>query len=277
MVVLKSITCGEYTLSFDRTLIMGVLNVTPDSFSDGGLFFDVDTAVAHAKQMVHDGADIIDVGGESTRPGSATLSSKEELKRVLPVITRLLREVSVPISIDTYKPEVAKACLKIGIHLINDITGMTNPDMITLAAEHDVPVIIMHMKGTPKNMQENPTYHDVIEEINTFFHERITIVRNAGIKNVIIDPGIGFGKTLEHNLLVLKHLDTFTNHGCPLLVGPSRKSFIGMITGLPAQERLEGTIAAIVVAVLKGAHMIRIHDVRQCKRAIQVVDAIRGA
>lgn len=277
MVVLQPMACGEYTLSFDRTLIMGVLNVTPDSFSDGGLFFDAETAVSHAKQMVNDGADIIDVGGESTRPGSAPLSAKEEVQRVLPVVTRLTHEVSVPISIDTYKPLVAKACLKAGVHLVNDITGLVNPDMATIAAEYDTPVIIMHMKGTPKNMQEHPTYHDVIEEINTFFHERITLARNAGIKNVILDPGIGFGKTLEHNLLILKHLDAFTTHGCPLLVGPSRKSFIGMITGLPAQKRLEGTIAAVTIAVMNGANIVRVHDVCQCKRAIQVIDAIRGA
>lgn len=277
MVVLKPIICGEYTLSFDRTLVMGVLNVTPDSFSDGGLYYNTETAIAHAKQMMHDGADIIDIGGESTRPGSAPLSANEELNRVLPVVTQLTHEVSIPISVDTYKPAVAKACLKAGVHLINDITGMINPGMITLAAEHDTPVIIMHMKRTPTSMQKNPTYHDVVEEINTFFHERIAIARKAGIKNVIIDPGIGFGKTLEHNLLILRHLDAFTIHGCPLMVGPSRKSFIGMITGLPAQERLEGTLAAVAVAVMNGAHIVRVHDVRQCKHALQVVDAIRGA
>jgi dihydropteroate synthase len=256
---------------------MGILNVTPDSFSDGGLFIDTENAIAHAKQMVRDGADIVDVGGESTRPGSAPLTAKEEIHRVLPVVTRLTRELPIPISIDTYKPLVAKACLKAGAHLINDITGLVNPDMITLAADNNTPVIIMHMKGTPKNMQENPTYLDVIGEISTFFHERITIARKAGIQDIIIDPGIGFGKTLEHNLLILKHLDRFISLGCPLLVGPSRKSFIGMITGLPAQDRLEGTIAAITVAIMNGAHIVRVHDVCQCKRAIQVVDAIRGA
>ena len=277
MVILQPMACGEYTLSFDRTLLMGVLNVTPDSFSDGGLFFDVEAAVTHAKQMVHDGADIIDVGGESTRPGSAPLSAKEEVQRILPVVTRLTHEISVPISIDTYKPLVAKACLKAGVHLVNDITGLANPDMTSIVAKNDVPVIIMHMQGTPTNMQEHPTYNDVIKEINTFFHERITNARNAGIKKVIIDPGIGFGKTLEHNLFILKHLDSFTTHGCPLLVGPSRKSFIGRITGLPAQERLEGTIAAVAIAVMNGAHIVRVHDVKECKRAIQVTDAIRGA
>jgi len=276
MVTLQPMACGSYTVSFDRTLLMGVLNVTPDSFSDGGLFFDEETAVTHAQHMVRDGADIIDVGGESTRPGSASLSAKEELERVLPVVTRLAHELSVPISIDTYKPAVAKACLKAGAHLVNDISGLSNPEMVTLIAKHDVPVIIMHMQGTPTNMQDHPTYEDVIKEINMFFHERITLARNGGIKKVIIDPGIGFGKTLEHNLLIFKHLDAFATHGCPLLVGPSRKSFIGKITGLPPQERLEGTIAAVTVAVMNGAQIVRVHDVKECKRAIQVADAIRG-
>jgi dihydropteroate synthase len=277
MVAVQPIACGNFTLSFERTLLMGVLNVTPDSFSDGGLFFDVETAVTHAKHMVQEGADIIDVGGESTRPGAAPLSPKEELQRVLPVVTRLTREISVPISIDTYKPLVAKACLKAGVHLVNDITGLVDPAMATLVAENDVPVVIMHMQGTPTDMQDHPMYGDVIKEINTFFHEQIANARNVGIKKIIIDPGIGFGKTLEHNLLILKHLEAFTTHGCPLLVGPSRKSFIGKITGSPPQERTEGTIAAVVVAIMNGAHVVRVHDVKECKRAIQVVDAIRGS
>lgn len=277
MVVVQPMTCGGQRLSFERTLIMGVVNVTPDSFSDGGLYFDAKTAVAHAKQLVLDGADLIDVGGESTRPGSAPLSVKEELQRVLPVVTRLIQELSVPVSIDTYKPQVAEACLKAGAHLLNDITGLADQAMVALAVEYDVPVVIMHMKGTPKTMQERPTYHDVIGEINTFFQERIAVARTGGVKNIILDPGIGFGKTLEHNLLILKHLDAFMVHGWPILVGPSRKSFIGMITGLPAQERLEGSIAAVTVAVMNGAHIVRVHDVKECKRAIQIVDAIRGA
>jgi dihydropteroate synthase len=255
---------------------MGVLNVTPDSFSDGGHYFDVETAVTHAEHMVRDGADIIDIGGESTRPGSAPLSAQEELQRVLPVVTRLTHELSVPISIDTYKHLVAKTCLKAGAHLVNDITGLAHPEMVALIAKHDVPVIIMHMQGTPTNMQEHPVYDDVMKEINMFFHERISLARSAGIKKVIIDPGIGFGKTLEHNLLIFKHLDAFTIHGCQLLVGPSRKSFIGKITGLPPEERLEGTIAAVTVAVMNGAQIVRVHDVKQCKRAIQVADAVRG-
>ncbi len=272
----QSIRCGAHTLSFDNTLIMGILNVTPDSFSDGGMFADVDSAVAHAKKMVADGADIIDVGGESSRPGSAPLSERQELARVLPVVSRLIKEVSAPISIDTYKPGVAEACLKAGAHLLNDITGLTNPQMIQVAARYHVPVVAMHMKGTPKTMQENPVYQDVVREIKAFFKERITAARKAGIEDIIIDPGIGFGKTLEHNLCILKNLGELKSLGCPILVGPSRKAFIGAITGAPVTERLSGSLAAVVVSIMNGAHIVRVHDVRECSQAIHVVDAIRG-
>ncbi len=273
---LTPITCKQHTLRFEKTLIMGILNVTPDSFSDGGLFNNRDAAVAHAKKMVSDGADLIDVGGESSRPGSEPLSEKEELARILPVVIRLVDEVSVPISIDTYKPVVADACLKAGAHLINDITGLTNPKMRTIAAENNAPVVMMHMQGTPKAMQQKPVYQDIIGEIKAFFQRQIIAAQKAGVRQIIIDPGIGFGKTVEHNLQILKHLDAFKTLGCPLLVGPSRKSFIGTITGLPVNERLEGTIAAVTVAVMNGAQIVRIHDVKECRRAIQVVDAIRG-
>jgi len=277
MLKFSPIVCKDYTLRFEKTLIMGILNVTPDSFSDGGLFADIDTAVAHGKKMVSEGADVIDVGGESSRPGSAPLSEKEELDRILPVVTRLLDEVSVPISIDTYKPLVADACLKAGAHLINDITGLTNPEMRKVAVKHNIPVVLMHMRGTPKTMQQNPVYQDLLGEITAFFQEQIATARKAGIQNIIIDPGIGFGKTVEHNLQILKHLGEFKSLGCPILVGPSRKSFIGMITGLSVKERLDGTLAAIIVAVMSGANMVRVHDVNECKRAVQVADAIRGA
>jgi dihydropteroate synthase len=277
MLTLSPIVCKKYTLRFEKTLIMGILNVTPDSFSDGGLFNDTDTAIAHGKKMVSDGADLIDVGGESSRPGSVPLSEKEELVRILPVVTQLLDEVSVPISIDTYKPLVADACLKVGAHLINDITGLTNPEMRKVAVKHNVPVVIMHMQGSPKIMQQNPVYQDVLGEITTFFREQITTARNENIQQIIIDPGIGFGKTVEHNLQILKHLGAFKTLGCPILVGPSRKSFIGTITGLSVKERLDGTLAAITVAIMNGANVVRVHDVNECRRAVQVVDAIRGA
>jgi dihydropteroate synthase len=273
---LAPIVCKEHTLRFEKTLIMGVLNITPDSFSDGGLFNTVDTAVAHGKKMVSDGADLIDIGGESSRPGSEPLSEKEELARILPVVTRLIDEVSVPISIDTYKPLVADTCLKAGAHLINDITGLTNPAMRKVAVEHNVPVVLMHMLGTPKIMQQKPVYQDVLGEITSFFKEQIATAHKIGIQQIIIDPGIGFGKTVEHNLQILKHLETFKSLGCPILIGPSRKSFIGTITGLPVNERLEGTIAAITVAIMNGANIVRVHDVKECRRAIQVVDAIWG-
>ncbi len=273
---LTPIVCKEHTLRFQKTLIMGILNVTPDSFSDGGLFNNLDAAVAHAKKMISDGADLIDVGGESSRPGSEPLTEKEELARILPVVTRLVDEVSVPISIDTYKPVVADVCLKAGAHLINDITGLTDPTMRKIAAENNVPVVMMHMQGTPKVMQQNPVYQDVLGDIKSFFQKQIVAAQKAGVRQIIIDPGIGFGKTVEHNLQILKHLESFKTLGCPILVGPSRKSFIGTITGLPVNERLEGTIAAVTVAVMNGAHIVRVHDVKECRRAIQIVDAIRG-
>lgn len=273
---LAPLICKEHTLRFEKTLLMGILNVTPDSFSDGGRFNTLDTAIGQAKKMVSDGADIIDIGGESSRPGSEPLSEEEELGRVLPIVTRLVRELPVPISIDTYKPGVADACLHAGAHLMNDITGLTNPSMRSVAADHDVPVVMMHMLGTPKVMQQDPIYQDVVGEINAFFQGQIKTAKKAGISQLIIDPGIGFGKTVEHNLLILKHLDTFKTLGYPLLIGPSRKSFIGTITGLSVNERLEGTLAAVTMAVLNGADIIRVHDVKECRRALQVVDAVRG-
>lgn len=256
---------------------MGILNVTPDSFSDGGLFVNADKAIEHAKQMVKEGAEIIDVGGESSRPGSEPVSEEEELRRVKPVIQKLVNEINVPISIDTYKPKVAEKCLSLGVQLVNDITGLRNKEMIKVVAQYKVPVIIMHMKGNPRNMQVNPTYEDVIKEIKEFLSERISEARKAGINNVIIDPGIGFGKNTEHNLQILKRLSELKDLGCPILVGPSRKSFIENITGLPVNERLEGTLAAISIAIMNGANIIRVHDIKECKRAVQVVDAIRCA
>lgn len=275
--MLKDILCGKFALKFNRTLIMGVLNITPDSFSDGGLFVDLDKAVKHAKQMLKDGADIIDIGGESTRPGSEPITEEEELQRVNPVVRELIKKVNVPISIDTYKPKVAEKCLESGAHLVNDITGLGNKEMIKLAAKYKVPVVLMHMKGMPKDMQENPVYNDVVKEIKDFLSGRINEAKKAGIKDIIIDPGIGFGKTTEHNLQILKRLNEFKDLGCPVLVGPSRKSFIGSITGLPVNERLEGTLASVAIAVMNGANIVRVHDVKECKRAVQIADAVKDA
>jgi len=273
---LKNIKCGNYKLNFEKTIIMGVLNLTPDSFSDGGMFLDLDKAVEHGKQMVKDGADIVDIGGESSRPGSMPVSEKEELKRVKPVIQKLVKEIKVPISIDTYKPNVAKECLNLGASIVNDITGLRNKEMIKVVAKYNVPVVIMHMKGMPKNMQENPVYQDVVQEIKEFLEERINEAKKSGINDIIIDPGIGFGKTTEHNLQILKRLNEFKTLGYPILVGPSRKSFIGNITGLPVNERLEGTLASISIAIINGANIIRVHDVKECKRAAQIADAINS-
>lgn len=256
---------------------MGVLNVTPDSFSDGGLFLDSEKAITHAKQMAEEGADIIDIGGESTRPGSDPVSVQEELERVIPVIEGLKSKINVPLSIDTYKPEVAQECLQLGVHLVNDITGLQSKEMRNVVAKHKASAVVMHMQGKPKSMQENPTYKDVVNDIKTFFQERIAEAREAGIQDIILDPGIGFGKTAEHNLQILKRLHEFTDLGFPILVGPSRKSFISKVTGVVESERLEGSLAAVAIAVMNGAAMVRVHDVKETKRAIQMMDAIKNS
>ena len=275
--MLNNIKCGKNILKFNKTLVMGILNVTPDSFSDGKLFFSQNKAIEHARQMVNGGADIIDIGGESSRPGSERVSEEEELRRVAPIIKKLSKDINVPISIDTYKPKVAEECIKLGANIINDINGLRNPGMINIAAKYKVPVIIMHMKGNPKTMQKNPIYEDVAKEIKEFLRQQIKKAKKAGVKDIIIDPGIGFGKTTEHNLKILKNLSEFKELKCPILMGPSRKSFIGNITGLPADQRLEGTIAAISIAIMNGANIVRVHDVKECKRAAMVADAIRDA
>lgn len=262
-------------LQENKTYIMGVLNVTPDSFSDGGQFIDPDLAVQRAKEMISEGADIIDVGGESSRPGSVAISVKEELQRVLPVVTQLAKEISVPISIDTKKPEVAKACLEVGATIVNDISGLSDNAMAHIAAEHNASVVIMHMQGSPESMQNKPEYDNVIDEISYFFKKRIAVAEKAGIKSIILDPGIGFGKTLEHNLEILRRLNEFTSFDYPILIGTSRKSFIGALTGQEnAHERIEGTIASNAIAIMNGAKIIRVHDVLEAKRALQVTEAI---
>ncbi len=261
----------------NHTIIIGVVNVTPDSFSDGGEFLSVENAVAHAKQLVADGADILDIGGESSRPGAVVVSEEEELRRVIPVIERLRREVDVPISLDTYKPRVAEDGLKHGVDIINDITGLRNPQMIEVVAKYKCPVIIMHMQGEPKTMQKEPQYQDVITDIKDFFGERIAAAQKAGVKNIILDPGIGFGKKLNHNLEILRRFEEFCTLGYPVLIGTSRKSFLGMLmNGAGPKERLEGTLATTIVAVLKGAQLVRVHDVKEMKKALIVVDAVRN-
>lgn len=256
---------------------MGVLNVTPDSFSDGGRYFDTTAAVAHGCRMAADGADIIDVGGESTRPGSEGVSLDEELRRVIPVVMRLTEMIDVPVSIDTRKAEVARRAIEAGVSIINDVSGLqADPEMASVAAETGVAVVVMHHKGTPRDMQRRPYYDDTIGEIHAWLANRIAALVQAGIARarIIIDPGIGFGKRVSDNLLILRNLSSFRSLGCPILVGPSRKSFIGRILDLPEYDRMEGTAAAVVLAIANGAHIVRVHDVRPMVRIARMTDAI---
>jgi dihydropteroate synthase len=257
---------------------MGVLNVTPDSFSDGGRFLRAGRAVAHAERMAEAGADLIDVGGESTRPGSAPVPLREELRRVLPVIERLTARGRLPISIDTSKAEVARQAIAAGAALVNDVTALRgDPAMAEVVAGARVPVILMHMRGTPKTMQRAPRYRSLMQELVRFFRGRLAAARAAGIDRsmIIIDPGIGFGKTLRHNLEILQELDALAPLRRPILVGPSRKSFLGRLLDLPVEQRLEGTAAAVTAAVLHGAQLVRVHDVEAMVRVVRVADAIR--
>lgn len=261
-----------------RSTVVGILNVTSDSFSDGGMYLDPGKALSHAMEMVSDGADVIDIGGESTRPGADEVSETEELHRVIPIIERLSKEISIPISIDTYKPNVAKEALRVGARMLNDITGLTNPNMRAVAADAHIPVVLMHMQGSPKTMQENPIYTDVVSDIKDFFKTQIALAKKSGIHEIILDPGIGFGKTLAHNLTILKCLNEFEELGCPILVGTSRKAFIGALNAgsMPA-ERLPGTLASITIARMNGASYFRVHDVAACRQALNVADAVLNA
>ncbi len=260
-----------------RTHLMGILNVTPDSFSDGGKFFKQEEAIRQGMRLAQEGADIIDVGGESTRPGSEPVSLEEELRRVIPVIQELVKRIDTPVSIDTYKSRVAKEALDSGASMVNDISALRfDPEMKKILAEYRVPVVLMHIKGTPKNMQDDPQYQNVLDEIKTYLEDSIKMAKDAGIEEhkIIIDPGIGFGKTLEDNLKILKNLKGFASLGKPILVGVSRKSFIGKILNLPADQRLEGSLAALAVSIINGANILRVHDVRESKRVARLVDSI---
>lgn len=270
----------DFLLDFSKkTYIMGILNVTPDSFSDGGLYFDKSIAIKRAIQMVEDEADIIDIGGESTRPGSEPVTIEEELRRVIPVIEALAKEIGIPISIDTYKSEVAKRALDVGASIINDISGLRfDPEMVRVVSEYKVPVVIMHIKGTPKNMQVNPIYEALIPEIIDYLRVSIRLAMNSGIPEdkIIIDPGIGFGKTFDHNLEIINKLREFTFLEKPILIGPSRKAFIGKILGdVPVTDRLEGTAAAVAISIMNGANIIRVHDVKEMVRVAKIADAIK--
>lgn len=269
---------GKHVLDLrKKTHVMGVLNVTPDSFSDGGKFLDKEKAVKHALKMVKDGADIIDVGGESTRPGAKPLSEKEELERIIPVIDAITKKVKVPVSIDTYKYEIAKQSLEAGASMINDISGLrSDKRMASLAAEYQVPVVIMHMQGTPQNMQKDPKYKSVVGEILGFLREQSDRAIAAGIKSdmIIVDPGIGFGKTVEHNLIILSKLSEFGSLGLPIAIGTSRKSFIGTTLGLEVDDRLEGTATTMALSISQGANIVRVHDVKEMVRVARMTDAV---
>jgi dihydropteroate synthase len=276
-----SICCRKQTLTLGkRTLLMGVLNVTPDSFSDGGLFLDREKAIAHGLRMAEEGVDIIDIGGESTKPGSKPLELEEELRRVIPVIEFLAKKVDLPISIDTYKSIVAQKAIDVGAQIINDISGLHfDKNLAKVAAKENTPIILMHIQGTPEMMQKNVHYQSLFSEIIQYLKDSIQQAESAGLdpQQIIIDPGIGFGKTLENNLLIIKNLSEFRILGKPILLGTSRKSFIGKILNTDIGDRLEGTLSSIAVGVLNGAHIIRCHDVLQAKKVIAVADAIKLA
>jgi dihydropteroate synthase len=268
-----------------RTIIMGILNVTSDSFSDGGEFFSLEDAVKHAIQMEKEGADIIDVGGESTRPGSKAISLYEEMNRVIPVSKELVKKIKIPISIDTYKSEIAKKTLDLGVNMINDISALRgDKNLASVVADFNVPICLMHMKGEPRNMQVNPVYNDVVKEIRDFLKERSEYAISNDIKKekIIVDPGIGFGKRtgkgIEDNCEILRRLSELKDLGFPIMVGASRKTFIGNICGgdkpLPVTDRLEGSVASACIAAVNGADIVRVHDVKKTRRCIDIVDCI---
>jgi dihydropteroate synthase len=265
--------CGE------RTLVMGVLNVTPDSFSDGGEFLDPEAAVEHGRRMVADGVDILDVGGESTRPGSDPVSASDEHDRVVPVIERLAAELDVPISIDTMKSDVASAALKAGASIVNDVSAARDPAMLDVVRDAGAGLVLVHMLGEPKTMQREPEYDDVLREVHAYLVKRVDAAVEAGIARdrLCVDPGIGFGKTADHNLTLLKHCFAFRDIRVPVVFGPSRKAFLGKLLDAEPDDRLEGTAAAAAWLASRGVHIVRVHDVREVSRVVRVIDAIRHA
>lgn len=267
--------CGRFELHFERPFIMGIVNVTPDSFSDGDQHFQTDEAIAHARLLIEQGADILDIGGESTRPGAEPVPAQEELKRILPVI-EALRSADIPLSIDTFKPEVMRKALDAGADLINDIYGFRQPGAIEAVADSSCGLCVMHMQGEPKTMQRTPQYDDVMRDVQQFLHERVSVMLAAGIdkRRISLDPGFGFGKTPEQNYLLLRRLQELDSLGCPWFIGLSRKSMIGHVTGRVPAERVAGSIAAALAAVARGAHIIRVHDVAATVDAVKVWSAI---
>lgn len=272
----KKFQCGRYTFPLDRPYVMGIVNVTPDSFSDGGQFSNTDLAVEHALKLVEEGADILDIGGESTRPNAVPVPLQEELNRVIPVIQALQGRVNVPISIDTYKPEVMRAAIAAGADLVNDIKALQEVGALEAVKSSTVGICLMHMQGTPQTMQIDPHYDDVVAEVKIFLNQRLQILLAAGVEKnrILLDPGFGFGKTREHNIRLVKELDQLLDLGQPLLVGLSRKSVLGKLTGGDESQRLHASVAAAVVSAMKGAHIVRVHDVRATVEAMKVVAAV---
>lgn len=271
--------CGRFEMSLSHPIVMGIVNATPDSFSDGGLHEDPVSAVAHGLRLAAEGADILDVGGESTRPGAVEILPAEELARVRPIVSRLAAE-SKPVSIDTRHAEVARACIEAGAVIVNDVTGFRDPQMVELAASTDVGVVVMHMLGEPGTMQDEPEYDNVATEVRDFLLDRALALEDAGVarERICIDPGIGFGKTLDHNLELMRGLPELAGYGFPVLVGASRKRFIGLLTGTTeARERVGGSIAAAVFAAANGASVVRVHDVAPTVEALKVAGALAVA
>ncbi len=268
---------GRFTYPLSRPLIMGIVNVTPDSFSDGGRFVDTQLAIAHGLRLVEEGADILDIGGESTRPGAALVSEQEELERVLPVLNGLAH-AGVALSIDTQKTAVMRAALSVGVDMVNDVNALQQSGAIAALVGSKAAVCLMHKQGDPKTMQQLPLYHDVVAEVHEFLQARIVAAQAAGIarERIIIDPGFGFGKNLEHNVSLLQKLQSLQDLGVPVLVGLSRKSMLGKIANLEVHERVYASIAAAVLAVLKGAKIIRVHDVKATRDALKIVNAVEG-
>jgi dihydropteroate synthase len=269
--------CGKFQLDLSTPKVMGIVNVTPDSFSDGGKFAATNLAVEHALKLAAEGADILDIGGESTRPNATPVGLQEELDRVIPVIEALAKQVNIPLSIDTYKPQVMQAAINAGANMVNDVRALQEHGAMEIVAKSNVGVCLMHMQGTPQTMQDNPHYNDVVNDVSAFLAERLQASIDAGIvrDRILLDPGFGFGKTREHNITLLQNLESFASLGQPLLVGLSRKSVLGQMTGNDVDARLYASIAASVLAAQKGAKILRVHDVKATVEALKVVAAIQ--
>lgn len=270
---------NSWLQSPSKTLVMGVLNLTPDSFSDGGLFTTKEKALDHCLKMINEGADLIDVGGESTRPGSDPLSINEELDRTIPIIEKIRSITDCTISIDSYKSKVVEAALNVGANIVNDISGLTfDHNMAELISQKNAPIIMMHINGKPKIMQENPRYDNLLKDILDFFSRQLELAQSVGIDSskIILDPGLGFGKKVEHNFELIRKLPQICAMGFPVLVGPSRKSFIGEALNLPINDRIEGTMASITASVINGARIVRVHDIQKTRRTVTITEKIMG-